>query len=100
MATHRPELMIPLYRLMYGKQTPGKRTRSRTFRDDWTPGIEVGHTRARIYAKQERVNLVIGHFHCPQDYDGILVDHGDLVDSYTYLILETGPVDRAELRRL
>jgi len=99
LATHKPGLMIPLYRALFGKDTPAQR-KNRGFRDDWNLAVETVHSRARLYAQRHKVNLVIGHTHCPMDFDGLVADTGDLVDSYTYLILETGPVDRAELRKL
>ena len=98
LARNHPALMCPIYKALYRHKTPGTRPRvSRTLRDDWTLGIGLGHDRARMYAKHHGLNLVIGHFHCPQKFDGLIADAGDMVDSFTYFELNG---DKGKVRQL
>jgi hypothetical protein len=46
--------------------------------DDWNLHIGVVHLRAKKYAHKNRLRLVLGHTHCPSEFDGMLVDGGDL----------------------
>lgn len=102
LAREHPELMIPLYRLLYGGPKALSQTKH-TAREDWSYGVEMVHARARRYAQMHDVNLVIGHTHCPAPFDGLLADDGDFEDSFTYAVIETGIEGRAdtcEVRRL
>lgn len=98
-ASRHPRWMVPIFRFLYGTgRSPGSRKRQGTFRQDWTWKIETGHARARLYAKKQEVNLSINHFHCPSPFDGLIIDTGDGVDSFSYVVVPDAHRDAAELR--
>ena len=94
-----PRLMIPLNRLAISTHSHPN-GRAGTFREDWTPWVDTGHMRARMYAQKHNVNLCIGHFHCPSAFDGLICDDGDFEDSFTYVIIPNDNEPVAELRTL
>lgn len=103
---HAPWLMVPLYRLLYGKSTPSKEKEKamRTVLElnpfesfeidgieglnEWSYHIGVMHLRAMDYAIKNNVTLVMGHTHYPTNFNNIVFDSGDMEDSFSYVYID------------
>ena len=98
MSTHFPQFMIPTYHLLFGRRTPGMLKKkiipeSRKTVDDWDLHVGVIHLRARGWARGHNVAVIIGHTHCPTPFDGLIVDSGDMIDSFSYARLKDGNLE-------
>ena len=98
LSTHHPELMIPLHKAFcpHHEPIPGQHDK----RQDWTVIIGGIHARARLYAQKNGICLCIGHTHCPSVFDGLMVDGGDMEDSWSYVVIPDDSKPVAELRAL
>lgn len=105
-----PWLMIPIYNLLFRRRgkTPNQRKQRSAgvttlptveniaLRDEWTWQIGTIHLQAMKRAKKEGLDITIGHTHCPKPYDGLMVDDGDMTDSFTYVDIQ----DTVSLKQL
>jgi UDP-2,3-diacylglucosamine pyrophosphatase LpxH len=94
LSAHWPSLMIPLNRLAIPQHVPASGPHDT--RQDWNRTVGRIHDRARAYAQKHQVDLCIGHTHCPTPFDSMILDEGDMEDSFTYARIDT----EAELRTL
>jgi hypothetical protein len=93
-AKHFPQLMVPIYNCLFGRQSPGQTVPAQSAQDemwnDWNLHVGIIHLRARQYAAKNRVRVLLGHTHCPTEFDGLIADHGDLSDrTYTLVTGES-----------
>lgn len=93
LADHFPGLCIKFWNVFRKRGSPAKRKwegYDQTPWGDWHWQVGWIHLQAMNYAVKQRCKLVIGHTHCPGIYGGILADDGDMVDSFSYLIVQDG----------
>jgi len=69
----------------FGKKTP--RDKKGSYAQDWTENVGRIHNRARKHAQKTGRAMSIGHTHCPF-CDGLVIDSGDMEDSFSYDIIE------------
>jgi predicted phosphodiesterase len=117
LSMNMPKLMIPIYKLLYGNKTPAKEKEEAITiagggislieaggvsmlrwghpedglekLDEWNKHIGIMHGRAMNYAVKNNVVLIMGHTHCPTNYNYKIFDDGDMVDSFSYVYIET-----------
>lgn len=122
---HASWLMLPVYRLLYGKSTPAKMKEKAIEHaiagvtqteangvgmvrwghpedgleklNDWSYHVGVMHMRAMEYAIKKNVVIIMGHTHYPTNYNDQVYDCGDMIDSFSYVYIDG---DEVEIRYL
>lgn len=101
-ADKMPWLMIPLYNCLFRSKLPSvkKAKASGSVKlieekcdegalDDamasWNLHYATIQLRASQYAHNKKSRVVISHTHSPASFNGLMVDTGDMLDSYTYV---------------
>lgn len=113
-ADKMPWLMIPLYNALFRQKIPSVKkalatgvTRLIEEKCDegalneamisWNLHFATIQLRASKYAHDKKSRVSIGHTHSPASFNGLMVDDGDMMDSFTYVEIADNVVSLKKL---